>query len=755
VSKAKVKLAVLFFILCVLSFACAFLYMGCNANIAYASELNTINPTWTGYSDGHVESYFTMNASTVNADSEVGTISLYDYGYGVAVTGSITFSSVDINWNTGDDGQEKGGYFRIVGYFTDDSGNDIANTDIAAYATINDNLSYSFTLTPSGSAYRADRITFYARSNGFSDCALTVTMMESYTAVTVTYAPGDGTGTVVEVNNYKLGETITLPAFSKYSFSAPAYHEFHGWSDGTSTYLAGDNYRIMSDGLTFTALYSGKYYTVSYCTGLSASEYSSNSYRYDTTIQLSDCPSDWIPSGKYFKGWTVGTSVYYAGTDYTVTCDVTFTAWFDYLIANSTSYIGFSDGTCYCTFTAAMGSASGENCLSKIPLHSYGNGTGAKITITLNSVDVSYSSTSLGAAAYVKVYTQSGYLKESASFSLSAGGSISITISSIVNSGEYLSYLELYTVASFTSISLSGRVDESPIYTTVTYKSGDGVGGDVVADNICVGETYSLASFSRLAISAARGYHFAKWSDGTNTYEEGTKIRVMEALTFTAQYEIDIYTVTYKSAYSTGDIEISGGEHSYGTEVVLSDCPSIFVRDGYTFAGWTVDDGVTLYKAGATWTLVDDTVFEAVYDLVSNESSSTETTKKYLVTYLVGDGTGETLYVNVAENCTFMLESFPSTWSAPEGQIFDGWKLGKTVYSIGTSFSATKDMTFTATYKNNGKSSSSATNSGDSGTTSSSNDSSSKIVQIVVGVAVIAVVVFAGYKIYTIVRRKK
>ena len=102
---------------------------------------------------------------------------------------------------------------------------------------------------------------------------------------------------------------------------------------------------------------------------------------------------------------------------------------------------------------------------------------------------------------------------------------------------------------------------------------------------------------------------FAGWSDGTRTYDAGSKYTLAGDVTFTAQWTTNAQqaTATFTGGSgATGDAPaaITG---TVGGEITLPD--NTFSYADHTFAGWS--DGTDTYGAGSKYTLAGDVTFTA------------------------------------------------------------------------------------------------------------------------------------------------
>ena len=92
---------------------------------------------------------------------------------------------------------------------------------------------------------------------------------------------------------------------------------------------------------------------------------------------------------------------------------------------------------------------------------------------------------------------------------------------------------------------------------------------------------YQHGATANINAVAAAGYHFVRWSDG-NT-EATRSIVVTAAVTLTAEFAINVYTVTLNAENGT----VKGaGSYNYGTDVTLTATPA----EGYHFVKWSDGD---------------------------------------------------------------------------------------------------------------------------------------------------------------------
>ncbi|GEM_PF-3088846 len=147
---------------------------------------------------------------------------------------------------------------------------------------------------------------------------------------TVTYALGEGTGTLPTQAGVKEGKTFTV-ADAPTDIAAPTGKEFKCWNDGTTDYNAGDTYTMGTNNVTLTAVYQTitTKYTITYNLGEGTGTAPTQTDLAESAeFAVAAAPGDLVaPTGKEFKCWNDGTTDYNAGATYTMPAgNVTLTA---------------------------------------------------------------------------------------------------------------------------------------------------------------------------------------------------------------------------------------------------------------------------------------------------------------------------------------------------------------------------------------------------------------------------------------------
>lgn len=162
------------------------------------------------------------------------------------------------------------------------------------------------------------------------------------------------------------------------------------------------------------------------------------------------------------------------------------------------------------------------------------------------------------------------------------------------------------------SASLTLHAQYSAVSYTVTYNGNNGT-------TSCAGGTYTYnSSFDICSDEPTRtGYTFTGWSDGTNTYQPGDSYTMpAENVTFTAQWTINTYTVTWKVDGVTKRTDTGVAYNTSKTAPTVSPVPC-----GDVIAGWTdavdgnYEHGTSTLHSGATpsITITSDKTFYAVF----------------------------------------------------------------------------------------------------------------------------------------------
>lgn len=223
-----------------------------------------------------------------------------------------------------------------------------------------------------------------------------------------------------------------------------------------------------------------------------------------------------------------------------------------------------------------------------------------------------------------------------------------------------------YTFSATDNRSLTARFQRQ--WFTVTFTAG--TGGSVAPISARVeygGEASSTAT-------AAAGYTFSGWSDGTKTAKL-TVTNVTANATYTAEYTTNTYTVTYVKGTGIATISKTSEVVSWGANA--TGCTAT-VTAGYTFDGWY--NGTTRVSTSLTYA---PTAVESNLTLTAKANINSYTVSPsayYRTTDGTGDYTAGTTGGAVSGGGSVNHgESITVTASAAAGYTFDGW------YSAGAS----------------------------------------------------------------------
>lgn len=223
-----------------------------------------------------------------------------------------------------------------------------------------------------------------------------------------------------------------------------------------------------------------------------------------------------------------------------------------------------------------------------------------------------------------------------------------------------------YTFSATDNRSLTARFQRQ--WFTVTFTAG--TGGSVAPISARVeygGEASSTAT-------AAAGYTFIGWSDGTKTAKL-TVTNVTANATYTAEYTTNTYTVTYVKGTGIATISKTSETVSWGANA--TGCTAT-VTTGYTFDGWY--NGATRVSTSLTYA---PTAVESNLTLTAKANINSYTVSPsayYRTTDGTGDYTAGTTGGTVSGGGSVNHgESITVTASAAAGYTFDGW------YSAGAS----------------------------------------------------------------------
>ncbi|MDR0635595.1 MAG: InlB B-repeat-containing protein [Treponema sp.] len=195
------------------------------------------------------------------------------------------------------------------------------------------------------------------------------------------------------------------------------------------------------------------------------------------------------------------------------------------------------------------------------------------------------------------------------------------------------------------------------------------------------------------------GKTFAGWKigGGSTIYEPEDSVTITADTVFTAQW----YTPgTYIASFHVGEgsgsapesqtvaYTYSGYYDRYVASVTLPGKGDMTAPSGKAFAGWKIDGGSTIYKAGEIVKITANTVFIAQW----------YTPTYYTVSFGVGKGGGSAPESKTVIDGSSVTLPGKGDMTAPSGEAFAGWKSSSdsTIYEAGASVTIAGNTVFTA-----------------------------------------------------------
>ena len=236
-----------------------------------------------------------------------------------------------------------------------------------------------------------------------------------------------------------------------------------------------------------------------------------------------------------------------------------------------------------------------------------------------------------------------------------------------------------------------------PVTYTVTYALGEHAAQDAQLPAAQTAEANTQITLAA-AVSAAEGWTFRGWTDGTKTYAAGEQFAVTANVTLTAVWEeVPPAPVTYTVTYALGEHAAQGAQlpaaqtAEANTQITLP--AAVSAAEGWAFRGWT--DGTKTYAAGETFPVTADVTLTAVWEEVIPPAPVT-----YTVTYALGEHAAQGAQLPAAQTAQENTQiTLAAAVSAAEGWTFQGWTDGAKTYAAGETFTVTADVTLTAVWK--------------------------------------------------------
>lgn len=567
----------------------------------------------------------------------------------------------------------------------------------------------------------------------------------------VVYLGGEeATGEAPAEATYKEGTEITL---AQNTFTKEGY-TFTGWSDGATTYGAGVKYTVNAD-VTFTAQWKENStplpdkYTVTYALGDHAATdatapEAAKEIASGTQVTLPNAPK--AEEGYEFTGWKVGddTTLKQPGDKITVTANVTVTAqWkqaqttpdddilveadikdaiLNWYTANS-KYYYVGDGEELTVqaiitkdnpdaWTGVMADIALNNDFYRFRPDGYvwtnsGKNSGANREELALTVDPAWNDETV--AAYKALFANGASVIQVIKISLKDNV---VTLSNTSYAGTDTELKTPVVTATYTVTSATDITDIQPYFYTD--------GGAVVtaasakapkASNTFVNLTFDYDNEGvENAVVPMRpgkdnyvfganpvkpGYAFLGWKSSdeadTKLYKDTDEVPVTGAVTYTAQWEQEQYTVTYalgENAAETATAPEAVSGKIYGDKIELPAAPA--AEAGYEFAGWKVGNDTELKEAEAEVEVTGNVTITAVFNAK----------EQFTATFKVGEHAAEG--ATVAEITVYYDDAeitLPAAPAAATGYEFAGWKVGDDTKAAGEKITLTASAEITAQWE--------------------------------------------------------
>ena len=237
-------------------------------------------------------------------------------------------------------------------------------------------------------------------------------------------------------------------------------------------------------------------------------------------------------------------------------------------------------------------------------------------------------------------------------------------LTAIANTGYHFVKWSTGSTDATTSVKVTGDKSLSAEFAVNTYTVSVTAGAN---GTVTGGGAFEFGAPATITATAAAGYHFAGWSDGSA--EANRTFNVSGNLNVTAAFEINTYTV--KASAKNGSVE-GAGTYNHGAEATLTATAST----GYHFAQWSDGNSVNPRKL----TVTSDVDLKAEFDVNS-----------YEITVAAANGT-------VTGAGTYNYGSVATlSATAADGYHFTKWADG--VLSSSRSEIVTEDKKFTAEFE--------------------------------------------------------
>ena len=192
------------------------------------------------------------------------------------------------------------------------------------------------------------------------------------------------------------------------------------------------------------------------------------------------------------------------------------------------------------------------------------------------------------------------------------------------------------------------------------------------------------------------GYTFAGWykdAEFTKAFDFANE-KINADTTLYAKWTQNApasYTVTFNT---NGGSAVAAQTITPGEHVTIPTAPT---KDGYTFAGWYKDAGLTTPFDFATETINTDTTIYAKW----TQNAVTPTPEQFTITFDKNGGTGTMAPVTKNKGETYKLPI--CAFTAPDGKEFKAWQVGTKEKAVGDTITVDANTTVKAIWKKAGQ----------------------------------------------------
>ena len=543
-----------------------------------------------------------------------------------------------------------------------------------AKGTVAGGGSFAYGATTQISATPNEHYTFarWNDNNTQNPRTVTVTDDATYTAyfnadnytITVT-ADNNAHGTVTGGGTYAYGTTTQISA------TPGEGYEFAGWSDGNT-----DNPRTITvtGDASYTATFAIQNYTITVNTNNNSygSVTGGGTYPYGSTAILTATASE----GYHFVEWNDHNTE--CPRTITVTGDATYTATFainSYTITVMPNNASFGSTTGSGTYTHGQTVTATATANDGYVFNSWSDGATATpytFSATQNiTLIANFSEENHDPVYYTLTVVSDNNAMGTASGSGTYLENSAVTISATAATGHHFTQWNDGNTDNPRTVTVTGDITYTAYFAaesySVTVAPDDATHGSTTPNGT---STYTYGTTIDLTATAAEGYHFLRWNDGST--QATRTVTVTGSASYIASFAANTYHITVTANNPAYGSTTGSGNYSYGEQVSISATAS----EGHNFSQW--NDGNT--QNPRTVTVTGDATYTAVF-----------TTNSFQLT-VVPD---EASHGSTSGSGTYAYgEQAHITATAAEGYRFREWNDGNT-YPIRT-VTVTGNATYTA-----------------------------------------------------------